>query len=155
MSKWSDSYEYGDGAEHRFAAMVKDPVFASKEENINGHWDVASNGIKYDVKAMKKMARKDQEPTDRIHFIELRNVHGLLGWVYGDANYIAFETRAYWIVVKRTNLVYFVERITDKQPFSDRPKPYQLYQRNGRKDIMTIVPTMDLLAISDTTIKIK
>jgi hypothetical protein len=153
--KWSESYEYGDGAEHRFAFMLKDPVFASKYENINSHWDVASNGIKYDVKAMKKMSRKDEQPTDRIHFIELRNVHGLLGWVYGDAHYIAFETRSYWIVVKRTKLVHFVEQITDKQPFSDRPKPYQLYQRNGRKDIMTIVPTMDLLAISDTTIKIK
>jgi len=31
----------------------------------------------------------------------------------------------------------------------ERPKPYELYQRPERKDLMTVIPTVDLLAIAE------
>jgi len=105
---------------------------------------------------MKKWKRSDPEPTDRIHFVELRNVNGELGWLYGEADYIAFETRSHWIVVPRKKLVYFIEGITENSEQTLKPTVYKLYQRNGRKDLMTVIPTMDLLAISEVIInKIK
>ena len=43
--------------------------------------------------------------------IELKNVHGNIGWLYGEANYFAFETVDYWIIVEKLLLQ---ELIADK-----------------------------------------
>jgi hypothetical protein len=146
-------FEIGLSAEKQFAKHIEGPRFATKEEDILEHWDVKSvAGTKYDVKAMKKWRRSDAEPTDRIHYVELRNVRGELGWIYGQADYIAFETRAHWIVVPRKKLVHFIEGVTENNERSAKPAVYKLYQREGRKDLMTVVPTMDLLAISEVII---
>jgi hypothetical protein len=147
-------FEVGQNAEQRFAQHISGPVLATKEQDIHEHWDVKSiAGTKYDVKAMKKWNRADPEPTDRMHYIELRNVNGDLGWLYGEADYIVFETRAHWIVVKRRTLMPFIEGLTENSEQSLKPAVYRLYQRNGRKDLMTVVPTVDLLAISEEIIK--
>jgi hypothetical protein len=146
-------YEVGQRAEQRFAELLTNPHFSTPEQDMEEHWDVESDGKRYDVKAMKKWRRDDPEPTDRMHYVELRNVHGELGWLYGEADYIVFETRSYWIVVKRRTLMPFIEGMTENSEQSLKPTVYKLYQRNGRKDLMTVVPTVDLLAISEATIK--
>jgi hypothetical protein len=99
---------------------------------------------------MKKFRRSDPETTDRLHYIEIRNVQGKVGWLYGKADYIAFETRSWWVVVDRAKLAEFVESAIwqgDDQ-FGLKPEPYKLIQREGRQDIITIVPTVDLLSIA-------
>ena len=147
-------FEIGQTAEERFASLLEGSRRATTQEDMHGHWDVMSaTGMKFDVKAMKKWKRADPEPTDRIHFVELRNVQGKLGWLYGEADYIAFETRAHWIVVKRRTLMPFIEGLTENSEQSLKPAVYRLYQRTGRKDLMTVVPTVDLLAISEEIIK--
>jgi hypothetical protein len=146
-------YDTGRKAEYCFARHLDSPRFSTPQEDIEEHWDVVSNNLKYDVKAMKKWNRADPEPTDRMHYIELRNVNGDLGWLYGEADYIVFETRAHWIVVKRRTLMPFIEGLTENSEQSLKPAVYRLYQRNGRKDLMTVVPTVDLLAISEEIIK--
>ena len=146
-------YEVGQRAEQRFAELLINPHFSTPEQDMEEHWDVESDGKRYDVKAMKKWRRDDPEPTDRMHYVELRNVHGELGWLYGEADYIVFETRSYWIVVKRRTLMPFIEGMTENSEQSLKPTVYRLYQRTGRKDLMTVVPTVDLLAISEATIK--
>ena len=143
----------GRSAEQRFAGHLTSPVFATADQDMEEHWDVAENGIKYDVKAMKKWKREDPEPTDRMHYVELRNVNGEMGWLYGKAHFIVFETRTYWIVVPRNRLAKVVEGLTSHGKRTETPKPYYLYQRQGRQDLMTVVPTVDLLAISNQTIK--
>lgn len=151
MRDFEESMDIGRDAEKRFAATLTNPVFATKEEDINDHWDVMdSMGYRYDVKAMKKYRRSDNEETDRIHWVELRNVNGKMGWLYGKAYYIAFETRSWWIVVKREDLVKFIEgAIWGQEAKIERPKPYELYQRPDRQDLMTVIPTVDLLAIAE------
>jgi len=148
---FEESMEIGRSAEQRFAATLTNPVFAAKDEDINDHWDVMdSMGYRYDVKAMKKYRREDDSATDRLHWVELRNVNGKLGWLYGKAYYIAFETRSWWIVVKREDLVKFIEgAIWGQEAKIERPKPYELYQRPERQDLMTVIPTVDLLAIAE------
>jgi hypothetical protein len=47
----------------------------------------------------------------------------------------------------------FIEGATEKKERSDEPAVYKLYQRTGRQDEMTVVPTVDLLAISEEIIK--
>ena len=146
-------YQVGKSAEQRFAPHLSRPRFATDKEDMEEHWDVVSEeGAKYDVKAMKRWRRTDPEPTDRMHYVELRKVRGELGWLYGGADYITFETRSHWIVVPRKKLVFFIEGATEKNERSNKPAVYKLYQREGRKDLMTVVPTMDLLAISEVII---
>jgi hypothetical protein len=150
----NECFEVGQTAEQRFAQLLEGSRRATTQEDILEHWDVKSvAGTKYDVKAMKKWKRSDPEPTDRMHYVELRNVHGELGWLYGEADYIVFETRRYWIVVKRRTLMPFIEGLTENNERSEEPAVYKLYQRTGRQDEMTVVPTVDLLAISEATIK--
>lgn len=146
-------YEIGQRAEQRFAQLLNNPRFSTPEEDMTQHWDVEADGKRYDVKAMKKWKRENPESTDRMHYVELRNVHGELGWLYGEADYIVFETRRYWIVVNRRSLMPYIEGLTEGAKRTKEPTVYNFYQREGRKDLMTVVPTVDLLAISEATIK--
>ena len=147
---WEDYVEEGKTVEQQFAALLNGPIFASKEEDMHEHWDVMDNmGLKYDVKGMKKYRRSDDKPTDRLHWIELRNVSGKNGWLYGNADIIAFETRKWWMLVEREDLVQFVEGILDGWEVTTlKPMPYEIYQREGRQDLLTILPTVDLLSIA-------
>jgi len=147
---WEESVAEGKNTELRFAATLTNPKFASKEEDMHEHWDLMdSSGYRYDVKGMKKYRRSDSKPTDRLHYVELRNVNGNAGWLYGKAYYIVFETRSWWIVVKREDLVQFVEGVIIGSDPSEKPEPYKLYQREGRQDLLTILPTVDLLAVAE------
>jgi hypothetical protein len=47
----------------------------------------------------------------------------------------------------------YIEGMTENSEQSLKPAVYKLYQRTGRQDEMTVVPTVDLLAISEATIK--
>ena len=151
--KWRQSYKDGESAEQKFAAVLSNVDTASMIENIHEHWDLKDKKFKYDVKSMKRWNRSDKDPTDRIHFIEFKNVRGHKGWLYGKADYIVFETRSYWILVGRDKLQNWIEGF--QMELSTDKEIYKLYSRKGRKDLMTIVPTMDLIAISDGLIKKK
>lgn len=58
-----------------------------------------------DVKSMKKSNRKDATPDDQIHWIELQNVRGNPGWIYGKADFIAFELMNSWLIISRKKLI--------------------------------------------------
>lgn len=146
---WDEYVEQGKSVEREFASLLTNPIFATKEQDMHEHWDVEdAMAVKYDVKGMKKYRRSDDKPTDRLHWIELRNVNGKSGWLYGDADIIAFETRKWWLLVERKDLVQFVEGIIWGEETTEKPEPYKLYQREGRKHLLTILPTVDLLSIA-------
>ena len=146
---WESYVEEGKTLEQKFALLLDNPVFATKEQDMHEHWDVMDEmGVKYDVKGMKKYRRSDDKPTDRLHWVELRNVNGKYGWLYGDADVIAFETRKWWLLVDCEDLVQFVEGILIGSDPCEKPEPYRLYQREGRQDLLTILPTVDLLSIA-------
>lgn len=146
---WDEYVEQGKSVEREFASLLTNPIFATKEQDMHEHWDVEdAMAVKYDVKGMKKYRRSDDKPTDRLHWIELRSVNGKNGWLYGDADIIAFETRKWWILVERKDLVQFVEGIVWGEETTEKPEPYKLYQREGRQDLLTILPTVDLLSIA-------
>ena len=70
---------------------------------------------------------------------------GKTGWLYGDADGFAFETKDYWIEVKKEDLQ---EMIHDK--CIDKVKGWDFYElatRPGAKDLFTKVKTIDLCYI--------
>jgi len=112
--------------------------FSTEGQDINEHWDVSINGVKIDVKAIKK-------EDENIHFVEFKNVLGKKGWLYGDADGFAFETKDYWVEVTKEDLQEMVhEKCIDKVKGWGF---YELSNRPGAKDLYTKVKTIDLCFI--------
>lgn len=134
---------------------------SSRYEDMNKHidfwWESPKKGrIGVDVKGIKSSKRESGIKDDSIHWIEIQNVRGNKGWLYGEAEYIAFRTFKNIIFVKLDKLQkYTEEKVEGKDLVFNTPKDFYIpYQRKawGRQDIVIKVPTSDLLAICDFTI---
>ena len=86
-------------------------------------------------------------------YIEIKNVNGDKGWLYGQADYFAFELDDYWVLVKNTVLRDFIADKCKAKEICERPELYKLYTRNGRMDMVTLVKTIDLVYVCETIIK--
>jgi len=131
---------------------------ASEEEDISEHWDfkilLKDREYKVDVKGVKKINRYDAKPQENYHIVELQNVNGDPGWLYGDCDLFAFETFDYWIFVKRNRLAKFVEESTADEYVNNAMLCLgKKYSRDGRADIMTMVKTIDLMFLASTVVK--
>lgn len=118
---------------------------SSEQQDMFDHIDVIADGKGYDVKAAKRINRHSDIDYN-YHWVELRNVRGDFGWLFGKADFIVFETEFWWVIVDREKLKDWISRNLTK----DIGKGvYQRYGREGREDLITLVPTYHLVAISD------
>lgn len=129
-----------------------EPNNSTTEEDINDHWDVGLN-IKFDVKAIKRIKRSDGAENENFHWVELKNVNGDLGWLYGKADYFVFEVEDYWIVAQKEQLQEFLNKKLAGRIYSQTPELYKLYRREGRKDLITLVKTIDLMAMAEMIVE--
>lgn len=128
---------------------------STKNEDMKEHidfWWISDNGNEYgfDVKGVKKNKRTDKVGDDKINWIELINVQGNPGWVYGNAKYIAFLTNESILYVPRKKLTSYIEEKIKGKPLStvNPSSCYIPYQRYGRMDMIVKVPTSDLKEIA-------
>ena len=136
----------GKEIEKQFAKLIGANEFSSETEDINEHWDVKYS-VKIDVKGLKRINRYDDNYNQSWHWIELKNVRGKLGWLYGDADFFAFELINYWVLVDKTKLQDFIKDRVTKEIVKEKI-PYKLYQRDGRKDNITIISSFDLMFLA-------
>lgn len=129
---------------------------SSRKEDMFKHidfwWESPKKGlIGIDVKGVKKNNRGDKEKDDSIHWIEIQNVRGNPGWIYGESEYIAFRTFKNIIFVKTTKLQEHSKEHVDLTNIRhSNPKGcYIPYQRYQRLDIVYKIPTEDLIKICD------
>ena len=153
-----DSREFlikGRRVEDVFAELINADFRSTKEQDIYEHWDVGKGNYKFDVKGLKKIARTDDEVNENFHWVEIKNVLGRGGWCFsGKADFIVFETFDYFICVKKENLQELIKEKVVKDYVDDPYKAlYGLYQRKNRKDVLTLVKTLDLMAISSKILK--
>lgn len=140
----------GEGAERlfyeRMSKRCKEIRYATEEENIHEHFDIVCDGVKYDVKTQKRLHRRTEFPTDVI-WLELRNVHGKMGWLKGGADKIAFLQGSKFVIVNREDLYKLAKTlITDLTIY--KTKQYaKLYQRKGRKDVIAYINADDIRPI--------
>jgi len=150
---WEEFKRLAKITEENFAKNLKDPVWADSKQDMFEHWDVKGilDGelLKFDVKGMKKINRLDQNTQDDYTWIEGTNVRGRPGWIKGKADYIVFERKDYWLIVKRKELFEFICNKLEENNFKKGKGIYEIYQRQGRLDKITMVPFKDIEQIDN------
>lgn len=138
--------------EDEFAKLFAGATASSQTEDMYEHWDLKISA-KIDVKSLKKQARSDVTYNESFHWVELRNVNDDIGWLYGGADFFAFELEDYWLMVEKQQLVKFIETKCKGKAVGSCKDPYELYQRKDRKDVVVKVKTVDLIFIATKMIK--
>lgn len=149
-----DSLELGEKAEELFVGMARQLGWqvseSAKDENIDEHWDYriakGEENFKVEVKSAKRIDRNDVNSQINYTWVELRNVRGKVGWLFGKADLIAFEKETSFIFVKRLDLLALVNKKVNLVAKVRDPKDahYKIYTRAGRKDKLTLLPTHDI-----------
>lgn len=135
-------------AEEAFKKLLGDRATKSdKYSDRIDHWDF---NLRFDV---KKIRSTDEFGESDYHWVELMNVNGNQGWLYGKADYFAFETKNYWVIVEADKLREFIERVVTNVELSIVKLPYRIYRRAGRLDKVVMIPTIDLCYLGYLTKK--
>lgn len=153
-----DSLELGEQAEALFVTLAKNLGWkvsaASKDENIDEHWDYLIEkenlAFKVEVKSRKRIRRDDGGTQSDLTWIELHGVRPKdTGWLFGRADLIAFEKERSFILVKKTDLLAMVNKKVDLVAKVSEPRDavYKIYKRKERKDKLTLLPMNDIEAI--------
>ena len=139
--------------EQNFAKNLTETKWANDYQDMHEHWDVEGilDGkiLKFDVKGMKKVNRWDNKKQDDIAWVEGTNVRGKPGWVKGLADYIVFERIDHWLLVNRQELLNHVQDKLKEKGYETGKGVYQIYQREGRLDKITMVPFQDMEQLTD------
>ena len=152
--KTGECLQTGLGAEQLFdqiaASKHLEVKNAKRRDNIQKHIDkyitddVGTWSV--DIKARKKTRRSDNNAQDDWIWIEFQNVRGNTGWLYGEADCIAFETQDNFVIVKKDSLIEYVENAVDmgkSVKYSGEAK-YKTYRRAGRSDLLTMVELSEI-----------
>lgn len=145
----------GKEKEDEFAKLLGGATKATQKEDMSEHWDIKiQKEVRIDVKAIKRDRRSGGYNED-IHWVELKNVLGRDGWLYGNATHFAFETCKYWIIVEKMSLQVLISDLCKSKVRTSNAGDalYKLYSRSGRKDLITKIKTIDLCFIAESMIK--
>jgi len=152
--EWKSFREKGRIVERNFYKKhLTNAIESSNYQDFNEHWDVQGNLdgkiFKFDIKGLKKTNRWDLNTQDDNAWVEGTNVRGKPGWVKGKADYIVFERNDYWLLVNREELLERVESKLKEKNYEKGKGVYQIYQREGRQDKITLVPYKDIENLKD------
>jgi hypothetical protein len=149
-----DSLELGERAENLFILLAVrmgwKVSISTQHENIHEHWDYLiereTESYRVEVKSEKRLMRNEDIPQQNFIWVELKNVRGELGWLFGRADLIAFERRGTFLIIRTNDLKKLVKEKADLKSIVKNPNEalYKIYQRKGRKDKLTLLPMKDI-----------
>ena len=149
-----DSLKLGEKAEEVFILSAVRQGWkvsaSSRDENIDEHWDYLIEkdvtSFKVEVKSGKRIQRKDGKSQHEFVWVEIRNVRGKVGWLFGKSDLIAFESEKSFFFVKRIDLLKVVNKKVDlvAKVKSATEALYKIYTREGRQDRVTLLPVSDI-----------
>jgi hypothetical protein len=149
-----DSLELGEKAENLFILLAVRMGWkvsaSSNHENIHDHWDYLierkTESYKVEVKSKKRLRRNEDTPQQNFIWVELKNVRGELGWLFGKADLIAFEREKNFLIIQKNDLKKMVKEKVDLKSKAKNANDalYKIYQREGRKDKLTLLPIKDI-----------
>lgn len=149
-----NSASIGSKAERVFVALAGKRGFETKPSTVNQNkykrvdfYIKKSSDIRgVDVKARKKICAYDKDYSDSWTWVEFKTADGFNGWLYGEADYIAFEKKDYFLVVDRISLKNLAESLVDKRKEFVKvcsEAKYRIYQRRDKEEI-TLIKTSDI-----------
>lgn len=85
----------------------------------------------------------------KVIWVEFNNVKGETGWLYGKAEKIAFDMPELsgFVVVDRKELLSLCDEIVEKVFVSKKDATRKLYQREGRRDVISRLELTDLMKL--------
>lgn len=147
----SKEIEFAKDISIKYSISKNKIKFSSAQEDIHQHIDLWIGNKSFDVKAAKRINRLDSNPCYSIHWIELRNVNGQKGWLFGNANYIAFELENNWCVCPRIILITSLRGKVDFSSFTtNREDLFKVYRRKNRLDAIIKVDTNFLMNVPNS-----
>jgi hypothetical protein len=153
IHKYTVSCHTGSEAEKKFLSLMAELDIgispSSHLDNMRKHYDfITENNVKIEVKARKRISRQDAVYNDDLIYIEFTNIQGRNGWLYGEADYIAFERKAGFLFIDRKELVTLAETLI-KDDFSEKPEVYKRYRRKKQpKESVGLLNYTDLLTLN-------
>lgn len=153
--RFASSINEGNAAEKKFEEIIKKLGFTCKylsdfKSQCHDHVDysVEKDGktALIDVKAMKRISRSDKKPSSSKIWLEFKNVNGKNGWLYGKANFIAFESDDGFHLVPRDKLlIWALNNIDFDNPADSTANAYKkAYSRNKKNDLISYVDFEDI-----------
>lgn len=144
----------GTQAEKAFVKYCQDHNFrlrpATKYENTVLHYDYVVElqrqqvYLRVEVKSIKSR-RRGLPPDPRVIFVELRDIHGNPGWLYGASDMVAFQQPDNFIFIKRQDLLRVVEQIRPQCRVALQSGIHHtLYSRANRHDLLLVLDTDDI-----------
>jgi hypothetical protein len=145
------SFDSGAAAHESFKQLAISRGWSVKDstphQDMKHHIDVIATMdnlvCTFDIKARKKIARADESAQDDWLYVEFLNVRGDDGWLYGKANFIAFEQSDAFLIVHRRSLAKYCEAVVDRKIKVAAPHlcQYKSYTRKGRSDEISLIET--------------
>lgn len=114
---------------------------SSEKSNIEKHVDFYltypffKKEVAVDFKGAKRKSRNDSTQNFDIVWIEIQNVKGNKGWLYGEANEIVFERGDHYLFIPKILLQKYTDSIKDKEIYYTKNLE-KFYQRKNRQDII-------------------
>ena len=144
--RWDYSWKEGTRIEKKFVTACTGKGYeikkSTKEEDINLHIDFYVNRktkptVSVDVKG-------GNHPN--VIWVEFKNVRGKKGWLYGEADWIAFDIPEIkgFAMVLREELTDLAEQIVEPVFVSKNEADRKLYQRKNRKDVISRLWLQDI-----------
>ena len=144
--RYESAYKRGRESERKFVEACENVGYvarkSSKEDDIYKHIDFYIHRTNGTVSSVD--VKGGNFPNSI--WVEFKNVHGNTGWMYGEAEYIAFEMKEVdgFCMINRLDLLSYCKKNVEPT-FVDISNSYKkLYQRKDRKDVLTKIWLTDL-----------
>lgn len=154
-----DCSDIGFSAEVNFKQLAEEKGYsvriARREEQFSHVDFILTKGKdewRVDVKGAKRKKRTDDSVDYSIVWCEIKNGNGGEGWLTkakNGATTIAFELENEFVIVSRKDLLDLVKKLCNLEKMVAQSKNalYCGYKRFGRRDLLTLIKTEDLLTI--------
>ena len=105
-----------------------------------------------EISGLDVLKNLKSEKSTKWVWVEVKNMDGQPGWLYGDANFIVFELSDSFLFVERKSLINHIHSNIDfSLPLVQNTweAKYKLYQRKGKLDQIAQVKVSSLLSLSE------
>lgn len=155
----SDSLLRGKAFEEAMLTTFRDIIKTSFSEDVFEKKDF-KQVISFQAKSLGAILREYEHKSEHYKWVEMMNVNGDGGSIISEVDYLVFELTNYFLVVPRENLFKFCKSRMDATNRLKRDNIkeqlegsshdlaslcYRPYTRTERKDMLLLVPTIDLV----------